>query len=916
MPPPSPRPPILTSSWGSLGDLATAAFVLAALSGVAVAVPYDSADGFGSIATMLLANPAASFLRNLHYWSSQLCLALTVLHMLDHLRARTEQRVTRGVWFRLSLALPILVFIMLSGFLLRGDADARQALRIIADAIAQVPLVGPSIATFAFGVGGRLDVIYVQHAATATMVVWLFIIEHARRVWPRLSAFLAITLLSIPLALVVSPGLHNGLEPIIKGPMYFLGLQELLHWTPWPLAAVLGGVAAIGVFYSLRVIGPAGSAWMKRVLLVALIIYAGLCGVGALLRGESWALAPAWPTGAGNLRVGWVFAQTQVAPIPLPFVMGRPEGCLVCHQGVTGLGNTHKPEAIGCAACHGGDTLSLDKVRAHAGMDLIPGNLATAARGCGTAGCHGPILPRVERSVMTTMTGVIEINRKVFGETPTGSPGPAHVLRLGHTDADTHLRQLCAACHLGAIKTELGPLVEDQPGGGCNACHLVYSPAARAALDVYEDQKRQGKPVAPKVHPALSLDIDNGKCFGCHSRSGRISTNYEGWHEMHEPPPEAMQIPSSRYRTLADDRVFERMPADIHQQRGLDCIDCHTSSEVMGDGTAHHRKSKQLRVACLDCHAPAGKDLPTIPASRLDPESRRILALRAYSGTAPKRFIQTAKGEALVNGVIDEGTGRPVLQSKRSGKRRELKPVARVCQEGLGHSRLSCGSCHTAWAPRCDSCHTSHDAQGESYDWVARADIKGAWKERSGPFVANLPTLGIRAASPAAGPQGERIETFTPGMVLSIDRPGKGRQAAGTISRRLYARVEPHTTQRNARSCASCHSDPVAIGYGRGDLRFERTSRGGRWAFIPASPVAADGLPGDAWIPFLGTRTDMVSTREDVRPFTVEEQRRILRVGACLTCHGERSQVMRNSVRNFEQLLLRLSPRCVLPVWD
>jgi hypothetical protein len=60
----------------------------------------------------------------------------------------------------------------------------------------------------------------------------------------------------------------------------------------------------------------------------------------------------------------------------------------------------------------------------------------------------------------------------------------------------------------------------------------------------------------------------------------------------------------------------------------------------------------------------------------------------------------------------------------------------------------------------------------------------------------------------------------------------------------------------------------------------------------------------------------MVSTRDDVRPFTVEEQRRILRVGACLTCHPGRSRVMRDSVRDIDALVARRSPRCVLPVWE
>lgn len=76
------------------------------------------------------------------------------------------------------------------------------------------------------------------------------------------------------------------------------------------------------------------------------------------------------------------------------------------------------------------------------------------------------------------------------------------------------------------------------------------------------------------------------------------------------------------------------------------------------------------------------------------------------------------------------------------------------------------------------------------------------------------------------------------------------------------------------------------------------------------------GLPADAWVLFIGTRADMVSTRDDVRPFSVEEQRRILRVGACLTCHRGDSAVMRDSVRDFEALLRRLDRRCRPPLRD
>lgn len=914
---PSGREAVWQSRFGSLGDLATASFVVAALSGAAVAVPFNPADGYGSLATLLLTNPAGTFFRNLHYWTGQACLVLTVLHIWDHLAASTEQRVRRGVWLRLSLTLPILVFILLSGFMLRGDADARQALRIVTEVLSRIPLVGPGLATLCFGLGGKLEVVYVQHAATATILVWLFIIEHARRVWPKWNAFLGVLLGTGILSLFLSPGLHDGLDPIIKGPWYFLGLQEILHWTPWPLVVVVGMALLIAGFYWSRDLAVPARARMKGFLLASVVVYSGLCGVGALLRGQSWAWAPTWPSGPGDLKAGWVFATSQEAPVPLPLVNGRPEGCLVCHPGVTGLGNAHKPEAIGCASCHGGDTLSLNKARAHAGMILIPGNLATATRTCGTAECHGPIIPRVEQSVMTTMRGVVEIDRNVFAAADSPKEmKPGHIQKLGHSPADTHLRQLCAACHLGAPKTELGPIEEDfrhGGGGGCLACHLNRSQAAREALQAYQHQKLAGTAIAPKVHSSLDLQMGNGKCFGCHSRSGRISTSYEGWHELHEPPAEGSAAGDPRFRVLADDRVFERVPSDIHHQRGLECVDCHSSTEVMGDGKAHARKSTQVRLQCLDCHPPAGASLPLLPAARLDPESRRIQALHRWPGPAPRQFVRTQKGDALVNGVWDEATGRSRLLLKRDGLRKELKATAAVCVEGAGHSRLSCGSCHTAWAPTCTTCHTARDEQALAFDWITGTESPGKWKEVGGAFLADPPTLGIRETpQDPARPRGV-IETFVPGMVLTLALPG---QPGPPRFRRLYARIEPHTTQKGARSCTSCHNNPVALGYGRGALRYARTPQGGRWTFSPAAELAADGLPADAWIPFLGARCGRVSTREDVRPFTLEEQQRILLVGACLTCHPERSAVLRGSVQAFEARLARRSPQCLLPRWD
>ncbi len=406
------------------------------------------------------------------------------------------------------------------------------------------------------------------------------------------------------------------------------------------------------------------------------------------------------------------------------------------------------------------------------------------------------------------------------------------------------------------------------------------------------------------------MNPGNEHCFGCHSRSSRISTSYVGWHELRGDPPAGAD--ASRLRKLDDGHYFERATPDIHHERGLECIDCHTSNELMGSGAPVARKTEQLRVGCADCHA---AKLASIDPAVLDPESLTLLALRQWTLAPPQRLGATRDGEPLVNVVVDEN-GRGRLRRKRTGEWHPLKAPLAVCTEGRGHARLSCVSCHSAWAPRCTTCHTSFDPNEEGYDHVDQKWVQGTWNESSGPFEIAPPTLGIRIHRDADGRERGVVETFVPGMILTLDRNRDPRQSPDPIFRRLYDLTFAHTIRREARSCASCHADPVALGYGRGWLRCEVTGNVGRWRFTPREPPSPhDGLPADAWIGFLRSRDDMVSTRDDVRPFTVEEQLRILRVGACLSCHAGESKVMCSALADFEAAVERRSRHCALPQW-
>ena len=115
----------------TFGTLALAMFWLVVISGIVLAIPFDVEKPYASVSTILIANPAASLFRNLHYWSAQLFLVFSLVHIYDHFKKKEDIRLKKGLWFRLSIGVLIIFLAMLTGFLLKGDADSLQARRIL-----------------------------------------------------------------------------------------------------------------------------------------------------------------------------------------------------------------------------------------------------------------------------------------------------------------------------------------------------------------------------------------------------------------------------------------------------------------------------------------------------------------------------------------------------------------------------------------------------------------------------------------------------------------------------------------------------------------------------------------------------------------------------------------------------------------
>ena len=907
-------------TFDTYGAIATASFLICAISGVVLAVPYDVNVPYDSISLMMIANPGAAFFRNVHYWSAQLFLIFVFLHIWEHFKLKSEKTVSSGVWFRLSISILFVFFVMISGFILKGDTDSEQAGRILTALLDKIPLAGPLLSKAMFGNGESYQLLYVHHIATATVFLIIIIMEHARTLWTKTSTFFISLFIIAILSFLLNAPLHDKLNPVVKGPWYFVGFQEILHWFSSPSYVVWFIILLIVLVWILRMVKEKPAQIIKKSLFYLFWIYMILSIIGFFFRGENWKWespfqseavieSPVFTTGTGLFNT----LSNKVSEDDIPVINGRREACLVCHDQMSGFSLAHDPQAIGCTSCHLGDPFTLNKNQAHKRMLLIPGNLVDAKYTCGTMDCHPGIPDRVNHSLMATNSGIVSVDKFVFGESKN-LDSLFHIEDIGHTAAEQHLRDLCTNCHLGNEKIVTGPINQLSRGGGCNACHLNYNSHTIEAHIAYNSTEKSDS-IYPIGHPSLDLNISNEHCFGCHSRSGRISTNYEGWHEtLFEEKDVTGNLD---YKVMEDKRVYQFETEDVHHQAGLLCVDCHGSYEVMGDGNNYLHEESAVKIQCADCHF---DELPkTIAYSGLDAESRKIFDLRKFSHSDESILITSESAYPLVNTYIDE-LNNAFLVGKQNGFTFPLKSPGETCTKGIAHDNLSCSACHTSWAPQCIGCHNAYDKEVEGYDLLESKFKKGEWVEYVSEFLAGPPTLGVRYNNNST-----KVECAIPGMIMTIDKGSFDSSDDPIIFHRLYAPAAPHTIVREGRSCKSCHNNPVALGYGRGDLVYMIEKEMGNWKFSARfEKNKYDGLPEDAWIQFpyneelliQDSEEQGLSTRTDFRAFNTQEQKRILTVGACLTCHKENSKVMLQSLElDFNDYIKKISSNCILPEW-
>jgi len=178
---------------------------------------------------------------------------------------------------------------------------------------------------------------------------------------------------------------------------------------------------------------------------------------------------------------------------------------------------------------------------------------------------------------------------------------------------------------------------------------------------------------------------------------------------------------------------------DVHLARGMQCVDCHFTTDVHGNGLLYGEPRAATAIECIDCHGTVDK-YPTLKTSgtggRL--ENGQVLPNDLAQGTTPwgprfywqgKQLFQRSMMSPditwevpLTRDTVDPKSSHYNAKSAYAKTLRKdgkswgdvpdpvtVKPDAtqRTNNALLAHAdtSVSCQICHTSWATSCFGCH-------------------------------------------------------------------------------------------------------------------------------------------------------------------------------------------------------------------
>jgi hypothetical protein len=497
----------------------------------------------------------------------------------------------------------------------------------------------------------------------------------------------------------------------------------------------------------------------------------------------------------------------------------RHGDCLGCHRGIESISDSHP---FPCADCHLlPEDRQAEPLAGHQRVVRNPSAPEHVEAFCGS--CHESEIKTVRNSLHSTMAGVINQTRYLWGAQdkaapavyglsgplePMPAPQPAIHPKTPALLVDDFLRRRCLRCHIHG-KGPGGPGL--YRATGCAACHVLYSDEGRyEGRDPAIDRSKTGYP----VRHAFTTEIPSGQCLHCHNQN-HVGADYEGLFQHDYSDVYRSPMVNGRLRPMIYGLDHHRLAKDIHAEKGLWCIDCHSQREVMGDGRAYSFQMEAPRGTCSDCHG-------------------------GFDGTAPDTTRPSIRNDPAGLLFVSKGRGRkhrlPRFRADSTGHRIKA------------HAKVRCSACHAQWSFQDYGMSVMREDRIHDYKWrdlsvqgdpclqeklKAYAESPETAYPTSVDYLSGLEREGIWSIGwrfrrwepmPLGVDLAGRYAILRPlyqYLITYVDRAGdvpidSAAPERGDGSGKGWAAMPyaPHTTAPLGRACTACHMNRAAAGLG------------------------------------------------------------------------------------------------------
>jgi ubiquinol-cytochrome c reductase cytochrome b subunit len=220
-------------------------FYISLFSGIVVGLQYDYLNPFYSTAALDLLAPYGRFFRSLHFFSSQFFFFFCCFHLLA-IYDKTKS-YSKFEWASLIATLPLILMLLFTGYILRGDNTGLSAGIIAENILEAIPVLGNPLNNLFFSLtDSGMRRVYIQHIVALDLFLLIFAWNHLRIYRIRISDYLPLIVSILIFSVFISAPFEQDRLGIsyISGPWFFLGLQELLRYLP----ILVAGVALPGLF--------------------------------------------------------------------------------------------------------------------------------------------------------------------------------------------------------------------------------------------------------------------------------------------------------------------------------------------------------------------------------------------------------------------------------------------------------------------------------------------------------------------------------------------------------------------------------------------------------------------------------------------------------------------------------------------